>query len=87
MTFIQEQAIFPIAAALSAAFTASSTTQLLTSAAHGLTVNESVLLTTSGGLPGGLSAATVYYVINPTTNTFKLSKTFTSKEIFNKKYL
>ena len=51
MTFIQEQAIFPIAAALSAAFTASSTTQLLTSAAHGLTVNESVLLTTSGGLP------------------------------------
>ena len=75
MTFLQEQVIFPIAVALSAAFTASSTTQLLTSNAHGLTVNESVLLTTSGSLPGGLSIATVYYVINPTTNTFKLSAT------------
>jgi len=75
MTFLSEQQIFPIAAVPSAAFTASSTTQLLTSSAHGLTVNESVILSTSGGLPGGLAATTVYYVINPTTNTFQLSLT------------
>lgn len=50
---------------------------VLTSAAHGLTIGDTVILTTSGSLPTGLSANTVYYVISAglTTNTFELSAT------------
>jgi microcystin-dependent protein len=40
---------------------------------HGLEVGDKVYLTTSGALPTGLSANTIYYVTNPATNTFNLS--------------
>src|SRR5271166_2748474 len=48
---------------------------VVTLAAHGLAANTRVVLNTTGALPGGLSANTVYYVISPTTNTFDLSLT------------
>jgi len=53
-------------------FTAA-TTDIITSAAHGLVNGNKVVLTTTDTLPAGLSTGTVYYVIDVTTNTFKLS--------------
>lgn len=50
------------------------TTPTITGAAHGLTNGTRVYLTTTGTLPGGLSPNTNYYVIQATTNTFKLAK-------------
>jgi len=55
-----------------ATFTAT-TDDTITSEAHGLSDNDTVRLTTTNTLPAGLSTATTYYVINSTTNTFKLS--------------
>jgi hypothetical protein len=45
--------------------------------AHGLTVNDSVTLATTGSLPTGLAPATTYYVISTglTSNAFELSAT------------
>ena len=40
---------------------------------HGLAANTALTLATTGALPTGLQAATAYYVLNPTTNTFQLS--------------
>lgn len=57
---------------LTAAFTAA-TTDICTSAAHGLKNGDMVVLTSTGTLPLGLSTSTVYWVIEATTNTFKLS--------------
>lgn len=62
-------------------FTADSTTDALTSSAHGFSNGTAVALRNSGGsAPGGLATgdalyaqATVYYVRDATTNTFKLS--------------
>lgn len=72
--YTPEQFIFKVEAKPQATFTASSATQLITSNSHGLSNEDAVLVTNSGGgLPGGLSAATTYYVINATTNTFQLS--------------
>lgn len=45
----------------------------VTLAAHGLAVGTEVFFASYGG--GGLVNATVYYVTNPTTNTFQLSST------------
>lgn len=47
---------------------------------HGLINGDAIVLTTTGALPTGLAAspgntATVYYVINATTNTFQVSTT------------
>jgi hypothetical protein len=42
---------------------------------HGLSNGDSVLFTTSGALPTGLSANTVYWVINQAANTFQLAAT------------
>ena len=51
-------------------------TDIWTSVTHGLIDGDIVQLTNSGGaLPSGFAAATVYYVINATTTTFKLSLT------------
>jgi len=51
-------------------------TEIWTSVTHGLVDGDIVQLTNSGGaLPSGFAAATVYYVINATTTTFKLSLT------------
>lgn len=57
-------------------FTAEAATDLITSAAHGL-INDSIIqVSNSGGaLPTGLAAATNYFVLEATTDTFKLSAT------------
>lgn len=44
--------------------------------AHGLYTGEGVYLTTTGALPTGLSANTMYYVIELTANTFKLASSY-----------
>jgi hypothetical protein len=56
-------------------FTADDTTDTITSAGHGLSDDRAVRLFTAGTLPGGLSLATTYYVVNSTLNTFQLSAT------------
>lgn len=48
---------------------------VVTCTAHGLVANTPVLLTTTGALPTGLTANTIYYVRNPATDTFELSAT------------
>jgi len=66
--------IFKPTAVVSAAFTAA-TTDIITSAAHGLSEGDLLQFTTATTLPAGLSLATNYYVISPTTNTFMVSAT------------
>ncbi len=57
-------------------------TEIWTSVTHGLIDGDIVQLTNSGGaLPSGFAAATVYYVINATTTTFKLSLTRGGAEV------
>ena len=48
---------------------------LFTDNAHGLVNTNIVQLTTTGTLPTGLSLSTNYYVVNKTTNDFKLALT------------
>ena len=50
---------------------------VFTLTSHGLTLNDSIVLTTSGTLPTGLSLATTYYVISAglTANAFRVSLT------------
>ena len=59
---------------LTANFTAA-VTGIITSNAHGLKNSDMVILTTTNTLPAGLAITTVYWVIEATTNTFKLSST------------
>ena len=66
-----EQFIFKVAAVPSQAFTAA-VTDIITSAAHGLSNGDCLQFTTSNTLPAGLSLATNYYVINVTTDTFQV---------------
>jgi len=66
--------IFSPTAVPEQAFTAA-VTDIITSAAHGLSERDCIQLTTATTLPAGLSLATNYYLINVTTNTFKLSAT------------
>lgn len=47
----------------------------ITSTAHGLVNGDRVLLDTTGVLPTGLNAYTLYYVVNKTTDTVQLSAT------------
>ena len=56
------------------AFTAAAS-DTITSAGHGLSDGDVLLLTTTDTLPAGLSVNTPYYVISATTNTFELSAT------------
>jgi len=54
--------------------TADASTDTITATAHGLSNNDVVLFTNSGGaLPGGLSTNTIYYVISAATDTFQVS--------------
>ena len=57
------------------AFTTDFTTDFLTSAAHGLSNGDRVMVFSGTTLPAGLSANTVYFVVSKTTDTFKLSLT------------
>lgn len=52
-------------------------TETITEVAHGLSDGDAITLSNSGGaLPVGLSAATTYYVIGATADTFQLSATY-----------
>lgn len=51
-------------------------TDTWTRSSHGLINGDIVHLTTSGGLPTGYLISTVYFVVQATTDTFKLSLTF-----------
>ena len=56
--------------------TADSGTDIITLAAHGLTEGHIVHFANSGGaLPAGLTAKTIYYLRDVTTNTFKVAAT------------
>lgn len=68
---IKEYTIVDRIGILTANFTAA-VTDIITSNAHGLKNGDMVVLTTSGTLPAGLATSTVYWVIEATTNTFKL---------------
>ena len=46
---------------------------VVTETAHGFQTGESIFLTTTGFLPTGLSANILYFVINVTTDTFRLA--------------
>jgi hypothetical protein len=48
---------------------------VITDTAHGLLANATVLFTTTGRLPAGLNAGTVYYILTPTTDTYQLAAT------------
>lgn len=48
---------------------------VVTRAAHGLAANTPVCFETSGALPTGLTAGTIYYVRNPAADTFEVSLT------------
>jgi hypothetical protein len=75
-----EISLISIAAKISAEFTAA-VTNIITSDAHGLSAGDCVRFTTSDTLPAGLSLATNYYVVSPTTNTFKLSAALGGPEV------
>lgn len=65
-----------IPAVRSATFTVTiATPGVVTWTAHGLENGAAVVLSTTGALPTGLAAATTYYVVNKTTNTFELAAT------------
>lgn len=51
------------------------TTNQITSTAHKLVNGSKVVMSTTAALPTGISAATPYYVINKTTNTYQISTT------------
>jgi hypothetical protein len=55
-------------------FTAA-TTDVITSAAHGWENGQAVLMSTTGVLPAGTAIETRYFVIDKTTDTFKVSLT------------
>jgi hypothetical protein len=54
------------------AFTAA-TTDIITAAGHGFVNGDRVRVSSTTALPDGLAAATTYFVIDATENTFKLS--------------
>lgn len=72
------ESLFYIGPATTAAFTVNiSTPATITSAAHGLSIGDTITLTTTGALPTGLSTATTYYVITAgfTANSFQVALT------------
>src|SRR3990167_1544173 len=71
---IAENTLISSDAKLSATFTAA-TTDIITSAAHGLIEGDLIQVSSATTLPAGLSASTDYYVRDVTTNTFKVSTT------------
>jgi len=48
---------------------------VVTWASHGLVAGTTVVFSTTGALPTGLTAGTTYYVRNPATNTFEVAAT------------
>ena len=73
--FLPPQVIFDGEGVPEADFTAAAT-DIITSNTHGLSAGDLIQVTTDGAdLPAGLAVTTDYYVIDPTTNTFKVSAT------------
>ncbi len=71
-----------IARVLSATFTVTiAAPGVFTATAHGLLNGDAVVLSTTGALPTGLAAATTYYVVSKTDNTFELSATSNGSSI------
>lgn len=54
---------------------------VVTKTDHGLSSGQALTLTTTGALPTGLTAGQVYYVVNPSLNTFQLATTPTGTPI------
>jgi hypothetical protein len=48
---------------------------VVTWSAHGFVAGQPIVFTTSGALPTGLTAGTIYYVVSPLTNTFGVATT------------
>lgn len=48
---------------------------VVTKTDHGLVADQALTLSTTGALPAGLTAGQVYYVVNPSLNTFQLAAT------------
>jgi hypothetical protein len=72
--YTNEQTILNGASTPQADFTAA-VTGIITSSAHGLQNGDCIQLTTTTTLPAGLALTTNYYVIDATTDTFKVSAT------------
>lgn len=63
-------------AVTNAPFTANAGTDVCTAVGHQLSNGQALTVrNVGGGLPAGLAAATIYWVVNVTTDTFKLSAT------------
>lgn len=60
---------------LSGTFTADASTDVCTKSAHNLHNGDPVTVSSSGTLPGGLTAGVTYYVGSATADTFKLAAT------------
>ena len=69
-------AAFAVSPTLGTATVTIASPAVVTKTAHGLALGASVKFTTTGALPTGLTASTVYYVTNPTTDSFSLSTTY-----------
>lgn len=50
-------------------------TEIITVTAHGYSEQQSIVFSSTGGLPGGLTAGVVYYTKTVTTNSFKVAAT------------
>lgn len=71
---IDEYPELPTNNAATGTFTAA-TTDICTKTAHGFVTGQKVRVSSATTLPAGLSAATTYYVIKVTADTFKLATT------------
>lgn len=60
---------------LSGAFTVNASTDVCSKTGHNLHNGDPVTVSTSGTVPGGLSAGGTYYIVSATTDTFKLAAT------------
>jgi hypothetical protein len=74
LTALSIQAVVDVNTPSAKVFTADAVTDIFTSAAHGFVTGLKVQVSNSGGaLPAGLSAATDYFVIRLTADTFQLA--------------
>jgi len=64
-----------VAEDLTGTFTVTTDTDTFNSTAHGLWVDNTIKVSTTGTLPEPLVAGTVYYIVEKTDNTFKVSLT------------
>lgn len=65
----------PFGVGTASTFTADDSTDIITSATHNLSNGDVIFARSTTTLPAGLTADTAYYIIEKTTNTFKVSLT------------